>query len=211
LAADGPPGRPGRIALIRHGETEWSATGRHTSVTDVPLTPRGERQARQVPEILDMLGITPAAVLISPRLRARHTAEYAGLAGTIDPDLAEWNYGDYEGLTTPEIDANRAGWSLFTDGAPGGESPAQTAARADRVLARATGKLAAGDVALICHGHISRVLAVRWVGLDATAGGIVALDPACVTVLGTYRGAPIIEHSNVPSPEAARPAKRGTT
>lgn len=207
MAADGP----GRIALIRHGETEWSASGRHTSVTDIPLTPRGERQARQVPDILAMLGIAPATVIVSPRLRARHTAEYAGLVGTVDPDLTEWNYGDYEGLTTPEIDANRKGWSLFTDGAPGGESPAQTAARADRVLARASTKLPDGDVALICHGHISRILAVRWVGLPPSAGGIVALDPACVTVLGTYRDAPIIEHSNVPSPEAARPGKRGTT
>ena len=193
---------PPRIALIRHGETEWSATGRHTSVTDVDLTARGERQARQVPMVLRMLGIAPATVVTSPRLRARHTADLAGLNGSIDPQLAEWDYGDFEGLTTPEIGAAHPGWSLFRDGAPGGESLAQVAARADQVLTMARELLPDGDVALVCHGHISRVLAVRWVGLDPTACGIIALDPACVTVLGFYRGAPIIEHSNVPADES---------
>ena len=191
--------------VIRHGETEWSASGRHTSVTDIDLTPHGEDQARRIPEILQALRVQPGAVLASPRIRARRTAELGGLAPEIEPDLAEWNYGDYEGLTTAAIRTGRPGWSLFTDGAPGGESPAEIGARADRVLARARGLLDAGDVALVCHGHMSRVLAVRWVGLPAGEARILAQDPACVTVLGLYRGDPIIDHANVP-PGPANPA-----
>jgi probable phosphoglycerate mutase len=127
------------------------------------------------------------------------------LAPEIEPDLAEWNYGDYEGLTTAQIRAQRPGWSLFDDGAPGGDSPAEIGARADRVLTRASGLLPGGDVALVCHGHMSRVLAVRWVGLPAGAARILAQDPACVTVLGRYRGDPIIDHANVP-PGPASPS-----
>ncbi|WP_170315587.1 histidine phosphatase family protein [Nakamurella deserti] len=189
---------PGRIVLIRHGETEWSATGRHTSVTDIHLTPHGEDQARRIPEILTALRVHPVTVLASPRVRARRTAELAGLQPEIEPDLAEWNYGDYEGLTTAQIRDARPGWSLFTDGAPGGDSPAAIGERADRVLHRARGLLAGGDVALVCHGHMSRVLAARWVGLDAGCARVLAQDPACVTVLGSYRGDPIIDHANVP-------------
>lgn len=189
---------PGRIVLIRHGETEWSATGRHTSVTDIHLTPHGEDQARRIPEILTALRVRPVTVLASPRVRARRTAELGGLPPEIEPDLAEWNYGDYEGLTTAQIRAARPGWNLFTDGAPDGDSPASIADRADRVLLRARGLLPAGDVALVCHGHMSRVLAVRWVGLDVGCARVIAQDPACVTVLGTYRGDPIIDHANVP-------------
>ncbi|MEO5832518.1 MAG: histidine phosphatase family protein [Nakamurella sp.] len=186
------------MVLVRHGETEWSANGRHTSVTDIDLTPYGSDQARRIPEILEALRIRPVTVLASPRIRARRTAELAGLRPEIEPDLAEWNYGDYEGLTTAQIRADRPGWSLFTDGAPGGESPSQVGARADRALERARGLLSAGDVALFCHGHMSRVLAVRWVGLDAGSARILAQDPACVTVLGTYRGDSILDHVNVP-------------
>lgn len=195
--------------LIRHGETEWSANGRHTSVTDIPLTPHGEDQARRIPEILMALRVDPATVLASPRIRARRTAELAGLVPQIEPELAEWNYGEYEGLTSAQIRAERPGWSLFTDGAQAGESPADIAARVDRVLDRARGLLAAGDVALVCHGHVSRVLAVRWVGLGADCARIVAQDPACVTVLGTYRGDPILDHVNVPPGPAS--ASTGTS
>lgn len=209
--ADGPdpalpaPAGQGRIVLIRHGETEWSATGRHTSVTDIHLTPDGEDQARRIPEILTALRVRPVTVLASPRVRARRTAELGGLHPEIEPDLAEWNYGEYEGLTTAQIRAARPGWSLFTDGAPGGDTPAEIGARADRVLRRAHGLLTGGDVALVCHGHMSRVLAVRWVGLPAGNARILAQDPACVTVLGLYRGDPIIDHANVP-PGPANPS-----
>jgi broad specificity phosphatase PhoE len=195
----------GRVVVIRHGETEWSATGRHTSVTDISLTAHGEAQAGRIPEILAALRVHPTTALASPRVRARRTAELGGLHPEIEPDLAEWNYGEYEGLTTAQIRAGRPGWSLFTDGAPGGESPAEIGARADRVLNRARGLLSTGDVALVCHGHMSRVLAVRWVGLDAGSARVLAQDPACVTVLGTYRGEPIIDHANVP-PGAANPS-----
>ncbi len=184
---------------MRHGETEWSALGRHTSTTDVTLTPRGELQAAAVPGILDRLGIRPAAVLISPRLRARRTAMLAGLAGDVDPDLVEWDYGHYEGRTSEEIATDQPDWSLFDDGAPGGESPPSVAARADRALARAERLLPGGDVVLVCHGHMSRVLAVRWVGLEIAVGRLLAQGPACVTVLSNHRGGGrILEHLNIP-------------
>ncbi|GGL85782.1 histidine phosphatase family protein [Nakamurella endophytica] len=187
-----------RIALIRHGQTEWSASGQHTSVTDIDLTPEGQDQAKVIPRLLAGLRIHPTSVLVSPRLRARRTAELAGLTvtGTLD-DLAEWDYGDYEGLTSKEIHEDRPGWSVFTDGAPGGESPEDVTARADRALATAAESLGGGDVVLVCHGHISRVLAVRWVGLPITAGAAIAMSPAAVTVLGYDRGNAIIDHANV--------------
>jgi len=112
-------------------------------------------------------------------------------------DLAEWNYGEYEGITSKQIHVDRPGWSIFIDGAPGGESPEQVTVRADRVLARAADALVHGDVALICHGHMSRVLAARWVELPISAGGLLLMDPAAVTVLGTYHDRPCIEHANV--------------
>lgn len=192
---DGPPGR---VAVIRHGETAWSASGRHTSVTDVGLTRRGERQARTLPIVLAGLGLRPATVLVSPRTRARRTAELAELdPNTVTDDLAEWDYGRYEGMTTQQIRAQRPGWELFADGCPGGESPAQIAERADRLLARVRPLTEAGDVALVCHGHLGRTLAVRWVGLPVTAGALLAMDAAAVTVLGQYHRSPIIEHANV--------------
>ncbi len=188
----------GRIALIRHGQTEWSANGRHTSVTDLDLTPDGEVQARAVAGLLDGLGIEPIAVLCSPRRRARRTAELAGLAVTeVVDDLAEWNYGEYEGITSAQVHETVPGWSIFTSGAPGGESPAQVTARADRMLERARSLLAGGDVVLIGHGHMSRVLTVRWVGLPVADGALVAMSPAAVTVLGRYHGEPALEHVNV--------------
>jgi len=213
---DEPPGGAdanpsGRVALIRHGETTWSASGRHTSVTDVDLTATGERQARAIPTLLAGLGLHPATVLVSPRRRALRTAELAGLiapdgaatqagpdrTGVVTGDLVEWDYGDYEGLTTPQIRTHRPGWELFADGCPGGESPRQAGERADRLLARVRTLTGHGDVALVCHGHISRTLAVRWVGLPVTAGALIGMDAGAVTVLGTYHGSPIIDHANV--------------
>ena len=187
-----------RIALIRHGQTTWSASGQHTSVTDLDLTDEGVRQAETIPSLLTGLRLTPATVWSSPRLRARRTAELAGLhIDAVVDDLAEWNYGDYEGITSKQIHVERPGWAIFTDGAPGGETPQEVSDRADRVLARAREALTDGDVALVCHGHMSRVLAVRWVGLAIAEGRMLLMDPAAVTVLGTYHDLPCIEHSNV--------------
>jgi probable phosphoglycerate mutase len=201
MAAPSPSPDAGRVVLIRHGQTEWSASGQHTSVTDIALTWTGERRAEALPGVLRGLGISPAMVWSSPRRRSVRTAELAGLAiDRIEPDLAEWNYGDYEGLTTAAIRVDRPDWELFTDGCPGGESPDDVTERADRVLAGAAATSAApggGDLILVCHGHISRALTVRWVGLPIADGALVAMDPAGVTVLGTSAGRRMIQHANV--------------
>jgi probable phosphoglycerate mutase len=186
----------GVVVAIRHGETEWSATGRHTSITDVTLTPLGEQQAVALTDRLG--GYRFTAVLTSPRQRARRTAELAGLPEpVIDDDLAEWAYGAYEGITTAQIHAERPDWTLWTDGGPDGESPAQVQHRADRVLARVRPLLADGDVALVAHGHVLRVLGARWVGLPVAAGGLLALDTASISVLGFEHGQPVLSHWNV--------------
>jgi len=179
------------IVLIRHGQTEWSAAGRHTSYTDIGLTATGERQAREVGARL--AGRRFAAVISSPRQRALRTAAIAGLAVTdTTDDLVEWNYGDYEGITTAEIHRDRPGWSLWADGAPGGESPDEVAARLDAVLARAAALLAEGDVALIAHGHALRVAGARWIGLPPAGGGLLRLDTATLSALGHEHGRPVI-------------------
>jgi broad specificity phosphatase PhoE len=171
------------IVLVRHGQTEWSANGRHTSYTDLDLTPAGERQAREAGARLG--GRSFAAVISSPRKRALRTAELAGLNVTeTTEDLAEWNYGEYEGVTTADIRKTRPGWSLWTDGCPGGESPEQIGARLDRVLALAKTMLGKGDVALVGHGHSLRVCGARWVGLPPADGGRLKLDTATVSTLG---------------------------
>ncbi|WP_326558432.1 histidine phosphatase family protein [Micromonospora sp. NBC_01796] len=171
------------IVLIRHGETEWSAAHRHTSYTDLALNPAGERQARAVRD--QLAGRRFAAVISSPRTRALRTAELAGLTvTTVDDNLAEWNYGDYEGRTTKEIQQERPGWNLWTDGCPDGESPEQVGGRLDRILNRATELLADGDVALVAHGHSLRVAGARWIGLPASGGGLLRLDTATVSALG---------------------------
>jgi probable phosphoglycerate mutase len=183
------------IVLVRHGQTEWSAAGRHTSYTDLELTAEGERQARAAGERL--AGRAFAAVLSSPRRRALRTAELAGLKVTeVTEDLAEWNYGEYEGITTATIRESDPFWSLWTDGAPGGESPDQVAARIDRVLARATELLAEGDVALIAHGHSLRVTGARWIGLPAGGGGKLALGTATLSTLGFEHGNRVIDSWN---------------
>ena len=185
------------IVLIRHGQTEWSAAGRHTSYTDLPLTPDGERQARQVGAAL--AGRRFAAVLCSPRLRATRTAKLAGLVITaIDDDLVEWNYGTYEGITTADIRGTRPEWELWRDGCPDGELPGQVGTRIDRVLDRAAGHLADGDVALVGHGHSLRVAGARWTGLPPSAGGLLALDTATLSALGYEHERRVIRHWNAP-------------
>jgi probable phosphoglycerate mutase len=155
------------IYVARHGETAWSITGQHTGLTDLPLTERGERNARQLGERLR--GLTFAKVLTSPLRRAARTCELAGFGAVaeVDRDLVEWNYGEYEGRRTAEIRAERPDWQLFRDGCPGGESPAQVGARADRVVRRV--RAVQGDVLLFSSGHFIRVLATRWIGLELTA------------------------------------------
>ncbi len=185
----------GEIVLIRHGQTEWSAAGRHTSYTDLDLTPEGEQQAREAGKRL--AGRSFAAVISSPRTRALRTAELAGLTVTaVDEDLAEWNYGEYEGVTSATIHETRPGWSLWTDGAPGGETPDQVGARLDRVLAHARTFLDQGDVALIAHGHSLRVTGARWIGLPPSGGGLLKLGTATLSTLGFEHATPVIDTWN---------------
>jgi broad specificity phosphatase PhoE len=188
-----------QLWLVRHGETEWSRDGRHTGRTDIPLTPYGEREAAALRA--QLTAVRPALVLSSPRQRARRTAELAGLSvDAIDPDLAEWDYGDYEGLTSHEIVARIPGWTLFTHGVPDGETAAEVGARADRVLTRAAAALDDGPVMLFAHGHICRVLAARWLGRPVSAGANYLLGAACPSALGAQYGVPVIEHWNLPNP-----------
>jgi probable phosphoglycerate mutase len=187
--------------LIRHGETEWSANGRHTSVTDLPLTEAGRRQASAVRTIVG--DISPALVLCSPRRRARETAELARLrVDETTEDLAEWFYGAYEGKTTAEIRAENPDWTIWRDGPRDGESAASVCARADRVLARAVRALRDGPVVLVGHGHFSRVLGARWIGLGAAAGGNLLLGTAAPSLLGAQYGLPVIDRWNLPNPAA---------
>lgn len=176
--------------LARHGETEWSLAGRHTGRTDVPLTPRGERQAVALGERLR--GVEFALVLASPRERAQRTAELAGFGDVleVDADLVEVDYGAYEGRTTAEIQRTRPGWDLWRDGCPGGETIAQAAARAERVLARA--REAGGPVLLVGHGHLTRTLASRALTLDPGHGRHLALDPASLSIVGSEHAAPAL-------------------
>ena len=180
-----------QVYLVRHGETEWSLNGRHTGTTDIPLTENGRRVAKLLAAALAKEKF--ALVLTSPLKRARETCELAGFGARaeIDRDLMEWNYGAYEGLTPEEIHAQAPGWMIFTDGCPGGESPAQVSARADRLVARV--RSVEGDVALFAHGHLFRTLAARWLGLPATAGSHFLLDTATLNVLSYYRDVPAVK------------------
>jgi probable phosphoglycerate mutase len=170
------------VYIARHGETAWTMSGQHTGRTDIPLTARGEDDARHLGERLT--GRSFALVLSSPLQRARRTCELAGFGerAEIDPDLREWDYGEFEGLTTKQIRERRPDWALFRDGCPGGESADQVGARADRVVARA--RAAAGDVLVFAHGHLLRVLTARWLGLPATAGRLLLCDPTSLGMLG---------------------------
>ncbi|WP_215550177.1 acid phosphatase [Amycolatopsis sp. CA-230715] len=187
------------LYLLRHGQTEWSVNGRHTGRTDLPLTDEGEDEARAAGETLAKLRHGPALVLASPRTRAVKTAALAGLdVDETTEQLAEWDYGDYEGVTTDQIRETVPGWTVWTHPIPGGESARQVTARADEVLAKAREALADSDVVLVGHGHFSRVLIARWLGLPATSGVHFGLSSAGVSVLGDERGEPRIEHLNIP-------------
>lgn len=185
-----------QVYLIRHGETEWSLSGQHTGITDIPLTENGRRIAKLLAPALAKE--TFALVLTSPLDRARRTCELAGLGerAEIDRDLMEWDYGEYEGLTPKEIHARAPGWMLFSDGCPGGETPEQVSARIDRVIART--RAAQGHVALFAHGHVFRVFAARWLGLPAAAGGHFLLDTATLNILSYYHGMPALKRWNAP-------------
>lgn len=200
MSAD--PVEAGTLWLVRHGETEWSASGRHTGRTDIPLTEKGEAEAEALGKLL--AGHTFARVLTSPMGRAVETCRLAGfgdVAETTD-DLREWDYGDYEGRKTVDIRKERPGWTLFDDGVPNGETAAQAGARADRVIATAT-SAASGDVALFAHGHILRVLAARWLGLDPRDGRLLALGTASLSVLGHERETPVLQLWNMTTSSAA--------
>lgn len=188
--------RPRHITLARHGETEWSLSGLHTGRKDIPLTPHGEEQARKLGERLRSR--TFSAVFTSPLQRARKTCELCGFGAVARPvpDLMEWDYGDYEGKRAAEIRASRPDWRLFRDGCPGGETPADVAARADRVLPLLEG--AAGDVLLFAHGHLLRMLMARWMQLPPEVAARFSLDPASLSILSRdpHTGDPVIERWN---------------
>jgi broad specificity phosphatase PhoE len=189
------------VYLLRHGETEWSRTGRHTSTTDLPLTSIGERRAGDAGRLLGTMrgGERPALVASSPRTRALRTAELAGLSvDLVTEDLAEWDYGDYEGLSTPKIRETVPGWTVWTHPSPSGETAEQVGVRAARVIERARAALADGDVILIGHGHFSRVLVATWLTLEPRSGVHFGLDAAAITVLGDERGTPQVKRLNVP-------------
>jgi probable phosphoglycerate mutase len=168
-----------RVYLVRHGETEWSKSGQHTGRTDIPLTAAGEAVAPQIGERL--AGISFSRILSSPRSRATRTAELAGFTPEIDPDLVEWDYGDYEGLTSKAIRAQRPGWLVFRDGAPHGESVRQLTDRADRVVGKL--KALSGNVLVFSHGHFLRVLAARWIGQPTAFAQHLLLGTATISIL----------------------------
>ena len=191
------------MLLLRHGETEWSRSGKHTGRTDVPLTERGRTLATRAGQLIGLLrgAAPPALVLTSPRRRAQDTAALAGLrADRVDERLAEWDYGVYEGLTTPQIREQVPDWTVWTHPCPGGETADQVGARADAVLTDARAALADGDVVLVGHGHFSRVLIARWIGLPVTQGVRFAMDPASWAVLGDERGVPRLDQVNLHAP-----------
>lgn len=194
----------GQLVLVRHGQTEWSRAGRHTGRTDVPLTQQGENQARALAAALATRQLSHA--FTSPAIRARHTAELAGFGdATVEPQLWEWDYGGYEGRTTSEIQQERPGWYLWTDGVePGGqehpgEAIVEVGARADGFLAKVQPLLAGGDVVIFAHGHMLRVVTARWLGLDATDGRLFKLGTGTLSTLGTEHDRPALSAWNVPA------------
>lgn len=207
----------GELLLVRHGETEWTLSRRHTGHTDLPLTANGEDQARAVAAVL--AEHTIALTLTSPRQRAMRTAELAGLwHAQVEPNLREWDYGGYEGLTSAQIRGQRPGWVLWTDGVAAGpedhpgESPEQVGARADRVLARVRpllGDCPLGDVVLVAHGHFLRVLAARHLGLPPAAGALFRLDTGTVSTLGTEHGRPVVTAWNAAPPPTSPRVDQG--
>ncbi len=203
------------LYLVRHGETAWSLSGQHTGRTDIPLTARGEQEARRLAAPLG--AVTFSRVFTSPRRRARRTCELVGLGGVaaVEPDLAEWDYGEYEGLRSEEIRQRRPGWNLFRDGSPKGESPRDVSERADRVIARY--RPIAGAIAIFSHGHFGRVLAARWIGLPVVQARHLVLSTASVSILGYEHDRPDEDESAivlwnvvVASPAASEPERPPT-
>jgi broad specificity phosphatase PhoE len=194
----------GELILLRHGQTEWSKAGRHTGRTDIPLTPDGEAAAKSLAQAL--AGRQLRAAFTSPAQRAVRTAELAGLSATPDPDLQEWDYGGYEGMTTAQIREQRPGWYLWRDGViPGdaghpGETVTEVGARADAALALVRPLLAGGDVVLVSHAHMLRVLAARWLGLEPSYGRLLRLDTGTLSTLGTEHVQPVVQMWNAPVP-----------
>lgn len=186
---------PLQLYVIRHGETEWSLSGQHTGKTDIPLTPNGEAGARRLAPWLDRVHFD--RVLTSPRQRARQTCELAGLgaAAEVEPDLTEWDYGDYEGIRSSEIHHTRPGWNVFHDGCPNGEMPNEVAARADRLIERLATR--GGTCALFSHGHFGTMLGTRWIMLPPANGEHFSLSPASLSVLGHHGAARVIAAWNV--------------
>jgi broad specificity phosphatase PhoE len=190
-----------QLWLIRHGETEWSKSGQHTGRTDIPLTEHGIVQAESLRPLLSDL--KPALVLCSPRQRSQRTAELAGVhVDDIDDDLAEWDYGDFEGLTSEQICLDHPGWTIWTGDPPNGETAEQVGRRADRVLARVRPALGDGPVLLFGHGHINRVLGARWIGQPVSGGGSFALGTAAPCLLGVEHSRAVIVRWNVSNPAA---------
>lgn len=188
---------PQRVFLIRHGETAWTLSGQHTGRTDIPLTEHGREEGRAVAG--EIAGETFVKVLSSPLSRALDTARLAGLDDQLETvdDLLEWDYGEYDGVTTADIRKKRARWSLWLDGTPGGETAADVGTRVDRVIKEV--RPLDGDVALVAHGHVLRVLTARWLGLPPSEGRLFALEPASVSVLGYEREQPVILRWNLPA------------
>jgi len=188
-----PDGPEGELWVVRHGETEWSRDGRHTSRSELELTPEGEQGARDLAGRL--AGADFGLVLVSPRARTRRTAELAGFADVeVELDLAEWNYGDYEGMTTPEIREQVPGWRVWTHPCPGGESAEQVSRRMDRVVG--TVRAHGGRVLVFSHGHASRALAARWLGRPVADGMLFSLDTTTISVLGYERESPVVARWN---------------
>jgi len=183
------------VVLVRHGETQWTRSGRHTGRTDIPLTERGREQAQRIGRVLRDRRF--ALVLASPLSRALETCRLAGFGehAELTDDLLEWDYGDYEGRRTDDIRVTRPRWSLWSDGVPGGETADDVAARVDRLVARA--RAAGGSVALFAHAHVLRVLTARWLGLGPEGGGLFVMAPAAVSMLGYEREASVIRRWNV--------------
>jgi probable phosphoglycerate mutase len=184
------------VFAIRHGETAWSRSGQHTGTTDVPLTDDGRRLAERMRSVLARNEF--ALVLCSPMQRARETCELAGLGdkAVIDPDLVEWNYGEYEGLMPKQIHEMAPGWLIFRDGCPGGEKPEHVGARVDRVIARS--RAVDGNTVLFAHGHVLRVFGARWIGLPAGCGQHFLLNTGTLCMLGYYRKIPAVQIWNGP-------------
>ena len=193
-----PKLQPTDVVLVRHGETTWSRSGQHTGLTDIPLTEAGEAQASVLAPLLASQPF--GLVLVSPLQRARRTCELAGLGdrATVDPDLVEWNYGAYEGLTTEQIHREAPGWGVFADGCPQGESPEQVGERVDRVLARLRRGDPQGPAILFSHGHFLRVVAARWLEFPPREGGRFLLDTATLNVLSHYHGVAALGLWNAP-------------